>query len=299
VVVWLAAGIVAIYLPILNETILRIVLTLPVMLFIPGYCLIAAFFPKEGDIDLLERILLSIGLSIAVVPLVGLGLNFTPGGIRLDSIVISLTLFTWVMILVANYRRASLPSEERFRMSFPEIASTIRKELFPPGSSRVNQLLNTALALAILTASLTTIYVIVFPKEGERFTEFYILGENRTIASYPDSIIPEKNYPIFLGIGNHEFTNITYTTEIWVTRSEFNISTNTSRITVMDPIDQLSIILAHNETRVIPYTLSLKKTGYDRIEFLLFNESIPGSEVSGSDRINASYRNLHLSVTVQ
>lgn len=56
VVVWLAASIVAIYLPILNETILRIVLTLPVVFFIPGYCLIAALFPKEGEIGLIEQI---------------------------------------------------------------------------------------------------------------------------------------------------------------------------------------------------------------------------------------------------
>jgi hypothetical protein len=67
----------------------------------------------------------------------------------------------------------------------------------------------------------------------------------------------------------------------------------------MDPMDQLSVTLAHNETRIIPYTLSLKKTGYNRLEFLLFNESVPGPDVTGSDRINASYRDLHLWVTVQ
>ena len=36
VVVWLAVSIIAIYLPVLNDTTLRIVLTLPVILFIPG-----------------------------------------------------------------------------------------------------------------------------------------------------------------------------------------------------------------------------------------------------------------------
>jgi len=298
-VVWIAVSIVAIYLPILNETTLRIVLTLPVMLFIPGYCLIAALFPKEGDIDLLEGIMLSMGLSIAVVPIIVLGLNFTPWGIRLEPIVVSLTLFTWVMILVANYRRASLPSEERFRMSFSEIASSIPKEIFPAGSSRVERLLNAALVLAILIASLTTIYVIAFPREGERFTEFFILGENRTIANYPDPIIPEQNYPIYFGVGNHEYRNITYTIEIWMMRTEFNTVTNTSQIMVMDPIDQHSVTLENNETMIIPYTLSLKKSGYNRVEFLLFNESVPGPDESGSDRINASYRNLHLWVTAQ
>ncbi len=66
----------------------------------------------------------------------------------------------------------------------------------------------------------------------------------------------------------------------------------------MDPHDHLSFTLAHNETTIIPYNLSIKKTGFDRLEFLLFNENVPGFEVTGSDRINASYRNLHLWVTV-
>ena len=47
VVVWLAASVIAIYLPGLSETPLRIVLALPVLLFIPGYCLIAILFPKK------------------------------------------------------------------------------------------------------------------------------------------------------------------------------------------------------------------------------------------------------------
>jgi uncharacterized membrane protein len=269
------------------------------MLFIPGYCLIAALFPKEGDIDLLERIMLSIGLSIAVVPLIGLGLNFTPWGIRLEPIVVSLTLFTWVMILVANYRRASVPSDERYRMSFSAISSHICKELFPPEDNRVNRLLSIILTLVATIAIITTIYVIAAPKEGERFTEFFILGENRTAANFPDVIITGQNYPMFIGVGNYEHQNISYTIETWILHTEFDNVTNTTSITVMDPYERLTLPLAHNETIIIPYTLSVNKTGYNRAEFLLFKENIPNSAVSGSDRINASYRNLHLWVTAQ
>ena len=68
---WLAASILAIYLPVLDESPLRVLLTLPALLFLPGYCLIAAVFPKDSDVDLIERIALSFGLSIAVVPLAG------------------------------------------------------------------------------------------------------------------------------------------------------------------------------------------------------------------------------------
>jgi uncharacterized membrane protein len=299
VVVWLVVSIAAIYLPILTDTPLRIVLTLPVILFIPGYCLIAALFPKEGDVDLLERILLSIGLSLAVVPLVGLGLNFTPWGIRLEPLVISLTLFTWVMIVAAHYRRAILPYEERFKMPFSAISGNILKEFFPPQGSRVSRLLSFLLTLVAIIAIITTAYVIAFPKDGERFSEFYILGEKQRSADYPEKIIAGHSYPIYIGIGNHEHRNVTYTIETWTLRTEFDTVTNTTSILSMDSLDRQSLVLSHNETMTIPYTFFVNKTGENRVEFLLFKENVPNSDVTGSDRINASYRDLHLWVTVQ
>ena len=65
----------------------------------------------------------------------------------------------------------------------------------------------------------------------------------------------------------------------------------------MDPNDRLSFTLAYNETMTIPYNLSVKKTVYNRVEFLLFKENFYSPDLIGSDRINASYRNLHLGVT--
>jgi uncharacterized membrane protein len=292
--VWLAAGIMAIYVPLLDVTPVRFVFVLPVLLFIPGYCLISALFPKDGDINLTERLVLSIGLSIAVVPIIGLGLNFTPWGIRLDPLVLSLTLFTLVMMVVTFYRRSLLPFEERFSMPFSGIAGTIREEIFPAGSSRVDRLLGAALVLGILITILVTVFVISVPREGEKFTEFYVLGKNRTAANYPALSIVGQNYSMFVGIGNHEYRDTSYTIETWLMRTEFDNVTNTSLITAMDPNDRLSLSLTHNETRIIPYNLSVKKTGYTRIEFLLFDENVPGFEVTGSDRINASYRDLHL-----
>lgn len=62
-----------------------------VFLFIPGYILIAALFTKKDDLDTIERIALSFGLSTAVVPLLGLTLSFT-FGIRLIPIFIIVCL---------------------------------------------------------------------------------------------------------------------------------------------------------------------------------------------------------------
>src|SRR5660397_178940 len=84
----------------LNKMILRTLLGIPFILFMPGYTLIAALFPGKDDLDSIERIALSFGLSIAIVPLIGLGLNFTPFGIRLIPILFSISVFILGMCLI-------------------------------------------------------------------------------------------------------------------------------------------------------------------------------------------------------
>ncbi|MFZ8782554.1 MAG: DUF1616 domain-containing protein [Desulfurococcaceae archaeon] len=77
------------------------------VLYLPGYALVEALYPEERDLKPLERLALSIGLSLAVVPLIGLVLNYTPWGIRLGPVVASLALYTLatsILALVRKYR---------------------------------------------------------------------------------------------------------------------------------------------------------------------------------------------------
>jgi hypothetical protein len=75
------------------------------VLFLPGFMLISALYPRSEEMDGLERLALSIGLSLAIVPLVGLGLNYTPWGIKLTPIVISLAMVVEVLAVVCVFRR--------------------------------------------------------------------------------------------------------------------------------------------------------------------------------------------------
>ena len=100
--------------PPLNETPVRVLLGLLLVLFLPGYSLIAALFPGKDDLDGIERIALSFGLSIAVVPLLGLALNYTPFGIRLVPILVVLSVFTVSLAVIAGVRRQGLSEGERF-----------------------------------------------------------------------------------------------------------------------------------------------------------------------------------------
>ncbi|MFH1485465.1 MAG: DUF1616 domain-containing protein, partial [Chloroflexota bacterium] len=100
----------------------RIALGLLLVLFLPGYSLIAALFPRKGDLSSMERVALSFGLSIVVVPLIGFMLNYTPWGIRLFPLLFCLVFFVLAATAAAYYRRQSLPPEERFQ---PQIRATV------------------------------------------------------------------------------------------------------------------------------------------------------------------------------
>jgi hypothetical protein len=81
------------------------------VLFLPGYVTVEALFPKGRDLDGVERFALSVGLSLTLVMFVGLLLNYTPWGIRLTPIVISLTILTVGLALVALHRRFAISLE--------------------------------------------------------------------------------------------------------------------------------------------------------------------------------------------
>jgi len=81
------------------------------VLWLPGYTFIKALFPvttpiktSSENLDKIERVALSIGMSLALVPIVGLILNYTPWGIRLTPITLSLFALTIVFATAAVTR---------------------------------------------------------------------------------------------------------------------------------------------------------------------------------------------------
>jgi len=73
------------------------------VLWLPGYTFIKALFPQK-ELDNIERVALSIGMSLALVPITGLLLNYTPWGIRLTPITISLLALTFTFATAAIIR---------------------------------------------------------------------------------------------------------------------------------------------------------------------------------------------------
>jgi len=176
-----------------------LVLGLIFALFSPGYSLVAAIFPKRDDLDIVRRLALGFGLSIVVVPLVGVVLNFTPWGISLYPVLIALLVFIIAASAVAYYLRRRLPPEERFEPRFHFSLSGFR------GRQHLwDKVLLILLVVVIIGAIGTLVYVARPPDTGEAFTEFYMLGPEGRADDYPDVIVLGEEATVTLGIVNHQ-----------------------------------------------------------------------------------------------
>ncbi|MBN1235721.1 MAG: DUF1616 domain-containing protein [Methanotrichaceae archaeon] len=277
----------------LSDLPVRIPLGLLMVLFVPGYSLIAALFPKKADLEGIERTALSFGLSIAVVPLIGLGLNYTPWGIRLTPVVISLAIFTITMAAAARWRRMNLPAEERFSIHFCETISSWKAEIQEDDKSRLDKALTIILILTIFLSIAALVYVVVTPKQGEKFTEFYILGQGGKAYDYPTSVQAGNGSTLIVGVVNHEYAPVNYTVSISLNNTPVNntiIKDNFREgFKLVYPVMSMNLTLPHNETWEKPVTYILNQTGdSQKLEFLLYKEG----------NFTSPYRDLHLWVNV-
>lgn len=279
-------------------------LGLAVVIFFPGYILVAALFPEKGKatvqgkegadveakeaggIDWIERIALSFGLSIAVVPLIGLLLNFTPFGIRLPSIIVSLIIFSAGVGFVAYWRRMKLPVEMRLDATI-EISKPAWKEY-----TLLDKVLTIALVASVIIAFSVLAYVVATPRPGERFTEFYILDKYGKAQNYPTKLNRTEQGTVIIGIVNHEFETVPYSLRVDLVGVQVvrNASTGGNETVEVNrtQLYTTSVQLENDMKWENLYNFTINEAALWKVQFLLFR---------GGD-ISTPYRELHLFVDV-
>jgi uncharacterized membrane protein len=179
-----------------------------------------------------------------------------------------------MMSVAAYLRRSALNQEERFSVEFRQFFKAIHSELINNQSSQIDKALTIILVVTIILSVSALVYVVVIPKQGEKFTEFYILGPEGKAYDYPTSVVSGQNSTVIVGIVNHEYIPVNYTM-----RMAIQNSTLSSR----------DIRLDHNQTWEKPINYTLQRVGNNqKLEFLLYKEY----------NFTAPYRDLHLWVNV-
>jgi uncharacterized membrane protein len=139
--------------------------------------------------------------------------------------------------------------------------------------NKLDRVLTVILLIAIITALVATVYVIITPKHGEEFTEFYILGPSGKAADYPTDLSVGERGEVIVGVVNHEYETVSY-----LFRAEIENR----------PIGEKSFQLAHNETLEFPFVFTVEEEGRKKLEFLLFR----------GNQTEEPYRELHLWIDV-
>ncbi len=229
----------------------RMVLGAIFVLFFPGYTLLAALFPRKDRFQSVERVALSFLLSVAIVPLIMLILNYTPWHIRLESIFASVAAFIFIASAVALIRRRRLPQSEKFE-------PRMKIEIPRWGSmTRMDKVALFLLVLLIMGATGVLVYAVTAHKEQENFTDFYVLGSQGMVQDYPKQLVLGETAQVTLGIVNHEHQYSNYTIEIML---------NGEKVQEIGPIG-----LADEEKWSQAVTLAPTQAGqHQEFEFLLY-----------------------------
>jgi uncharacterized membrane protein len=265
-------------LPVFSGSFLRTYLGILMVLLLPGYALTGALFPAKNDLEGIERAAVSLGLSIAVVPTMGLALNYTVWGIREIPILTTISAFTLLMCAIAYHRRNLLPETEAFEIPFKATFLDLKTEILKKPESATDRVLAVFLVFSVLASVGSLAYIIGNPKEGEHFTEFYILGSNKTADNYQTEFVQGEKGTVFVGIVNHEHRFVNYTMDVKLGNRSLPLPENQKRIS-----------LANNMSWEEPVTFTPLIEGNDtKLEFLLFNET----------EKTIPYRNLYLWINV-
>jgi uncharacterized membrane protein len=114
----------------------------------------------------------------------------------------------------------------------------------------------TIVLIVLLVAAIgATVYIIVKPNPGDKFTEFYILGTGDKAGNYPTNLSVNETANVTIGIVNHEQATTSY-----MMVSTLNGGT----------ISNANYTLSNNETKTINYSFKPTVAGNQTLEFLLY-----------------------------
>lgn len=275
-------------------------------LFLPGYVVTVAVFPERGSdrasdvsppagrIDGLERTLLSVALSVVVVPLVGIGLILAGVGLRLVPVVVAIAAVVLVGAVVAERRRSGLPPDERFRPPIDVWLAGARDALRPWGS-RTSTAVNIAIAISVLFAAGSLAYAIDTPN-ADPDTEFYLLSEDDSgdlvAADYPSEFRRGQAEPVTIAVANHEHRPVNYSVAVQIQRVE--VRNGTVDVRDRTQLDTFRLFVPSGERAAEQRRITPSMSGDElRLVFLLYRGSPPPSPT-----IDDAYRSTYIWVNV-
>ncbi len=299
---------------------LRTAAVVPLVTVLPGYAFVALLYPRSGTtdsesfdqknrglstsrsekagIDPIERIVLSVLLSVVIVPVVVLGSNFTPWGITLGPVFVGVVGCTALLLLGATVRRLSVPSEERFTPDYSILRSPLSsRDTGGFGSTNSGRdPFNVALVVAVVLLVASVGYAAANPPSEDGFTELYVqTGEvtGETESMYPSQFAAGESRPLPLVVANEERLETRYT--LVVLEQRVDRTGTDERVTETVTVTRQQFSLEPGENRTESVTIAPTMSGSDlRITVLLYRGGVPDDP-----SMDSAHRVLRLPIDVE
>ncbi|MCU4975354.1 DUF1616 domain-containing protein [Halobacteria archaeon AArc-m2/3/4] len=298
---------ISVFAPVIRETPLRVPFVFVMALFVPGYAVVSALYPEAGtspagdvndakresflearfrpELSGTERVALSFGLSIVIVPMIGFPLTIAMNGVSPTWILLAVTLFSLLATSIAVVRRWNVPEEERFIVPYREWIATAKTGI-NHRDARADVTLSILLIASIILMIGTIGYAGMMLPQQDQFSSITIdFEEDETTVG--EGILNETssgpNGTFVVDIDNHEYRSIEYTLIVQQTHSPPD---NESGENEPRELDQFEFTVDHDETERLEYEIDPAYTGDGaRITFLLY----PGENPDEPDVENAPY----------
>ena len=210
----------------------RLLVGLPLLLVVPGYAVVTALYPRArsdgqrepepgGDgarqraLTGVERSLVAVVGSLALVGAVALAANFTPWGITGTVVAPGLAAVTLTAAAVARRRRRPVPPSQRPAplAAAAGTAAALREEF---RAETVGGLaLNAVVVLALVAALGGVGYAAIEQPNAERYSEYVLLSESDddtlTATGHPSTLTAGEATPLALRVTNREGASTTET----------------------------------------------------------------------------------------
>ncbi|MFC7068798.1 DUF1616 domain-containing protein [Halobaculum lipolyticum] len=231
---------------------LRVVLAVPLVVFLPGYALLSVLFPAAPPADAdrpsvwrlptadglgwVERCSLAVPASLAVVvfSVVGLGaVGLTPTTV---AVVGTLVAVVAVASAAGAVRRDRLPPGVAYDVPAERWGAELRTRWGGDGGrSRLDRGLDVAVAVAVLLAVSGLAVGLAAPDNGESYTEAALLteGPNGPVAGdYPENLTAGESTELLLTVANRLGTDATY--DVVVVLDRVRGTNTTGSVTVLE-----------------------------------------------------------------
>ncbi len=112
--------------------------------------------------------------------------------------------------------------------------------------------------IGVLLFATPTISAVLSLPSGEQFSEIYVLGPERMAENYPFNVVPDQNYLVYLGVGNHLGSSAYYTVYVKLrnqTDSLPNATTGTP--SPLQPLYEYRFSMRDGESWETPLTFSV------------------------------------------